>query len=538
MVRAIKARIALRRRPPCLPRWRSPSSSSRRFRPARGSRSARCTRARPGFRAAEGRWLYESVLGALFRAAEGKPVEIRARERLRKIYSSLDEFYQGDVASMLRAAQVDIEVICDAFPTASAVTLSCAAVSLETTVSVGHGAAQFPLERRVVPLPLALAAIAGQLTKEAPRAGSVQQVLLTESSSGASSDLSAYVGDRLGGRVSRKMRERARAERERERVKEVLGTASAPGAPAPAYRLTGTIWRTGDQDLWLEARLRIGRTAVAGAGASIARSSLPSDFLLPGGPGPPDRRYEAIAEVVVSVRLDRASALRAARNLARARVIAQALALPAPGVRELTTEADGVNALGGLLGDGLTLEERFREVPPRGDAGRGEARMAVRLTARVVPVGALIRPAVTARLDRTVYKAGDPIEIEIRGETAAHLGVFAWGADDRVVRLYPRGSGAGLSIRGGESIVLPRPEDRTVFRSGPIPTPGNREDHEAFVVVAAPRPIDFAALAPRMGGSVSDTIRKAVDGSRFLAALAEQDPARMAVLFLPFQVHE
>ncbi len=495
-----------------------------------------------GLPKADGRLLYELVFGALFRAAEDQPLEgqrtrLVSRERLPKVYSSLEEFYQSDIASMLQAAQVDIEIICHASPAADGVTLSCSAVDLKTTDSVGLGSAHFPLERRTAPLSHALAALAGQLTEEAPHAGTVEQVLLTESCMGTSGDLSAYVGQRLEGEVSRKMRERARTESDRRRVDAVLGTASTPGSPAPTYRLTGSIWDTGGESLWLEARLRIGRIVVTGAGASIARSSLPPGLLRCGGPGPPDRTYEAEAEAVVSARLDRASALHAARNLARARIIAQALALPAPGVRDVATEADAFNALGSL-GEGLTLEERFREVPPRGDAGRGEERVAVRLTARVVPVGALVRPAVTARLDRTVYQAGDPIEIEIRSETSAHLGVFAWGADDGVVRLYPRGPGEGLSIHAGESIVLPRPEDRTVFRSGPLPAPGNREDHAAFVVVATPQPIDFAALAGRAGRNVSDSIRKAVDGARFLDALAAQDPSRMSVLLLPFLVHE
>ena len=497
-----------------------------------------------GLPEADGHRLYESVFGALFRAAEARPAggertRLVTRERLHRVYSSLEEFGQGDIASMLRAAKADVEVICDAFPTAGGVTLSCAAVDLETTVGVGHGVAHFPFERRTAPFPVALAAIAGQLAKEAPHAGTVEHVLLTESAIGASSDLSAYVGERLEGEVSREMRERARAESDRRRADAVLGTASAPGAPAPAYRLTGTIWSTGGESLWLEARLRIGRTAVAGAGASIARSSLPSDLLSPGGAGPSGRTYEAVAEAVVSARLDRASALHAARNLTRARIIAQALALPAPAVRDVAAEADGVNALGSLLGDGLTVEEHFREEePPRGGAGRGEERVAVRLAARVVPVGTLVRPAVTASLDQAVYRAGDPIEIEVRGETAAHVGVFGWTADDRVVRLYPRGPGAGLFLRAGESVVLPRPEDRTVFRSGPLPAPGNREDHAAFVVVAAPGPSDFAALAPRAGRNVRESSRRAVDGSRFLTALAGQDPARMAVVFLPFQVYE
>ena len=74
--------------------------------------------------------------------------------------------------------------------------------------------------------------------------------------------------------------------------------------------------------------------------------------------------------------------------------------------------------------------------------------------------------------------------------------------------------------------------------SVPLPTPGNREDHEAFVVVASTGRVDFAGLAPEVGATLSDTMKRAVDGAGFLAALAEQDPARMALVWLPYQVHE
>ena len=89
----------------------------------------------------------------------------------------------------------------------------------------------------------------------------------------------------------------------------------------------------------------------------------------------------------------------------------------------------------------------------------------------------------------------------------------------------------------GETLVLPRRGEGRIL-SAPLPVPGNREDHEAFVVVASPSPINFAAMARAAGASLSDTMNQSVEGSHFLAALAGQDPSRMAVIWLPYQVHD
>ena len=216
-------------------------------------------------------------------------------------------------------------------------------------------------------------------------------------------------------------------------------------------------------------------------------------------------------------------------------MVAQALDLPSPRVTDVRTEADAVAAFEGFLDAGLPVDERFREVRTVGGARDTEERVAVHLVARVAPVGALLRPAVSARLGHTVYQAMEPISIEIRSEEAVHLGVFAWGADNRVVRLYPRGR-VRLSARAGETLILPRPGEGRIL-SAPMPGSNNREDHEAFVVVAASRLLDFAALAPEAGASLSETLDRADDASSFFAALAAQDPARMAVIWLPYQVH-
>ena len=490
-----------------------------------------------------GKRLYELVLKAVRRSAPQRQVTVLTRERLRKVYVTLDNFGLGDTESMLRAAQTDIEVICEPFPFAAGVTLSCGAVDLNSTVNVAHAEARFAIERPVWRLDLAVTDIAGRLADGAPEAGAIDRARLTDASVGhGSTDLGAHVAGLLEAEVLRLMADRARREGNDARAKAVLATAPEEGE-TPRYRLTGTLRPLDRERMRLEVRLAHEDRTLLAAGADIAVSSLPPRLVEgqagAGGTTPvAGRMYEAVAEAVVSGRLDRDSARRAARNLARARVVSQALGLPPPPVTEVRTEADAVVALGGLLDAGLPVDERFREAHPEGGSGQ-EERVAVRLAARVVPVGSLIRPAVSARLDRAVYKAMDPIGIEIRSDEKAYLGVFAWGADNRVVRLYPQADSL-LVIGAGETVFLPRRSDGIKFMSAPLPERGNREDHEAFVIVATPNPLDYAPLAAQLVTSegLAGTMKRAVDGSGFLAALAGQDPARMAVIWLPYSVHE
>ena len=177
-----------------------------------------------------------------------------------------------------------------------------------------------------------------------------------------------------------------------------------------------------------------------------------------------------------------------------------ALYLTPPRGSDQRTEADAVATFEGFLDAGLQVDEHFREVRTAGGARDTKERNAVHLVARVVPVGVLVRPAVSARLTHNVFQAMEPISIEVRSEETVYRGVFAWGADNRVVRLHHRGH-LRLSARAGETIVLPCPGEQKML-SAPISGSGNRDDHEAFVVVAASRPVDFAALAPE-AGSVS-----------------------------------
>ena len=489
------------------------------------------------------RQLYDKILGALVERAPESGVTVLARERLGAVYESLAEFDQGTIEGLLKAARADVEIICDASPVAGGVTLSCAAIDLLDAVNVAHAVARFTLESPAALLDIAVARVAARLVERARKAGPVDRVMLLENATGVRSDLGLFLAGRLKAELDRRMAERMQWEENEAHAAAVLQTAPEGNAQPFRYRVNGTIWRLDGERIRLEARLLHEGRSHAAAGADIVLVSLPPELaegsVRPSGPADgTGRTWEAVAEAVVSARLDRRAARRAARNLARARVVAQALGLPPPRVTEVRTEADAIAPFEDFLDAGLPVDERFLPVASEGAAGGAEERLAVRLLARVVPVGvAPGRPVLHARLGRTVFRAMEPISLEIRSEEAVHLGVFAWGADNRVVRLYPRGA-SRLSARAGELLVLPRSGEERIL-SVPMPEPGNREDHEAIVVVAssASTPLDFTALAPEVGVSLDETLKRAVDGSRFFAHLAARNPARMTLRWLPYQVH-
>ena len=302
---------------------------------------------------------------------------------------------------------------------------------------------------------------------------------------GVETALTRHIGERLEDKITTLMAERSASRAAEAAANAVLssGTASG-GSDVPSYRLRGELRRLDDNRFRVDARALLGERKLIADGADVATASVPDDLAASlgrdDGPPEPTTRYEAVAEAVVSDRLDPASARRAARNLARARVIAQALGLEAPAVDEVRTEADAVSALGEYLSQGLPVDEQFHDYESGVDNG---SRIGARLTARVAPVGTVSRPAVTAKLRKTVFKAMEPITIELRSEARVFLGVFAWGADNKVVRLYPNATRRQLTMEAGDMLVLPS-EGEGRIRSEPLKTEGNLEDHEALIVVA------------------------------------------------------
>ena len=267
-----------------------------------------------------------------------------------------------------------------------------------------------------------------------------------------------------------------------------------------------------------------------GTQVASARVELDEGLFPPGVVRDPGaERFRAKARAVVSGGLDRAGATRAMRNLARARVVARALGLPPPSIDVVRTEADGVRALTGTLGHGIPVDERFSGPRPDGSGG-----LEAELEARVVRVGDEGRPRVEASLGRSEFRVGEHIGITLSAEEAVHAAGFAWGADDRVVRLYPNPKAPDLALEAGSRVTLPRAGEGHI-RSAPMP--GNAEDHEAFIVLAGGGRPAFDGLAGLAGQTVEETMQAGnVSGAAFFDALARLDTSRLALIVLPYRV--
>lgn len=484
-----------------------------------------------GLEPAVGDPLYERLLLALTNAAEDG-VTLLARERLRAIYNSLEEFYQGDIESLLRNAQADIEIICKPTSNATGIILSCSAVRLVNAVTLATAAAHFPISRRAAHFDVAIDAIASRLAQGAPP-GTIALVPLLDT--GVETALTRRIGERLEDKIATAMAKRLGSRAAEVAANAALRDGQASDSDVPHYRLRGELRRLDDKRFRVDARLLLGERKLIADGADVAIASVPAELASSlsrsDGTPEPTKRYEAVAEAVVSERLDAASARRAARNLARARVIAQALGLDAPAVDEVRTEADAVAALGEYLGKGLPVEEEFHDLTVD-----DSSRIGIRLGAKVVPVGLVSRPAVTAKLQKTVFKAMEPISIELRSEAKVYLGVFAWGADNRVVRLYPTDAQRQLMIEAGQVLVLPSQGEGRI-RSEPLRVQGNLEDHEALIVVASTDSVDYNKLTSAAGATLTETMEQALDGGSFLAKLALTAPGSTSVALLSYQVH-
>ena len=246
---------------------------------------------------------------------------------------------------------------------------------------------------------MAIDAIASGLAQGVPP-GTVTLVPFLDT--GVETTLTRRIGERLEDKVATAMAKRLGSRAAEAAANAGLRDGQASGSDVPSYRLRGELRRLDDQRFRVDARLLLGERKLIADGADVAIASVPAELAasLSRGNGSPEptKRYNARAEAVVSDRLDVASARRAASNLARARVIAQALALDAPPVDEVRTQADAVAALREYLDKGLPVDERFHDLP----IGEG-SRIGVRLVAKVAPVGTISQPSVTAKLPKTVF---------------------------------------------------------------------------------------------------------------------------------------
>ncbi len=144
-----------------------------------------------------------------------------------------------------------------------------------------------------------------------------------------------------------------------------------------------------------------------------------------------------------------------------------------------------------------------------------------------------MRPGIRASLEKKELRAREPIRIKLSSEEAVHAAVFGWGADNRIIRLYPNRAVSDPTLEAGGSVILPRAGEGHIWSA---PMPGNAEDHEAFIVLAAGERLAFEGLTRRAGDSVEKTILAGVPATSFFAALAKLDTSRLALTVLPYRV--
>ena len=487
--------------------------------------------------------LYDRILAALYRASEGRH-RVFGRNQGDAIWEAWQrEHEDSDYQVLWESRRVGVVVRCQDRSHGPGVRLSCTAIPVGAVELEGDvpASADFPVSRPAFKLDHALNRLGRRLAEalfqrlggEWP--GRVADAHVIHRDTGQRSELGGMLEEHLGMDLNRRIdTRRHRLEREA-RGRAVLQSEDEVSPEESGYRLCGGIQPWDDSTLRLHVRLTVGgceptaaseeSEILSGVSEDIEWVWLPPDMRKGSGA----RRFRAEARAALSDGLDEEGAKRAMRNLARARVVAQALGVAAPSVDVIRSEADGVRALTGTLDHGIPVDESVSGPWPDGFNG-----FRLELAARVVKVGAAVRPRFRASLEKSELREYEPIRIELSVTESVHAAVFAWGADDKVVRLYPNPNVPDLKLDAGSRVVLPRAADGYIIQSAPMP--GNHEDHEAFIVLAAGERLAFERLTDRAGDSPEETIRTGVSAAAFFAALAKLDTSRLALSVLPYRV--
>lgn len=166
---------------------------------------------------------------------------------------------------------------------------------------------------------------------------------------------------------------------------------------------------------------------------------------------------------------------------------------------------------------------------------KGQDEVTATLEARVRRVE---RPeAIEAGLSAVDIVAMEPFDVTLTSKASQDLsvGIFAWGADSSVVRVFPLGvAPEPIALAPGATRRLSEKVDQLVS----APLPGERESREAVIVVGCPtsKPAKFTELAPPAGANVGQSISAAIGEEAFFDKLSEFCPGELTVRVLPYTV--
>lgn len=469
--------------------------------------------------------LYDRILVAMSGVSKGRH-QFVGRDRNDELWSiAQTERMRSDFEAFWQERRVQVTVQCeDRGLRDQGIELSCVAFP------VGEGSrlsgdvivrALFLVPRPYFPYDYTMAALGHDLAGKAPAPKEVTGVFVLDQS-GERTAFTEDIGERTRAVVGERFAARRRDLQAQVNAETALGTGGGETAALHGgYELRGRIAWMDERFVRVSLSLWDGLRKVATESTLVERDWLPSTLVGP-------LRYSASARAVVSRRLGKESAMRAVKNLARARVVAEAIGMEPPKIDEIRSEAHGVEALHQTLDQAIPVDEQFSDPVEDGDGG-----WEVTLNARVVAVGTTVDPKLEAKLVKDELRAMEELRIGLSAQEAVHVAVFAWGADNRVVRIYPNTRTQDLRVPAGGQLRLPRQGETPILVA---PLPGNAADHEAIIVVAAGEPMDFDRLAPSAGESVKETREASVPGGRFFDRLADLDLSRAALTVLPYRV--
>jgi hypothetical protein len=473
--------------------------------------------------------LYHEFLNSL-RNNANYDFDIIQRHQLNKIYGTLDEFHGTNIDVLLEMAQADYEIVCEMAPVQVGIEFSCTATNLSDLVTAYAKArlSDSILRRQPQLLSNAIVDISNHLFLFIKGATGLNRMGFIDQNSGRLDDLGAFIEGQLIENLSARIEEQSRTERRRFKFLEgIKGDRNKFVKNSRVYQLAGKYWNFDERELALDVALRLDGNLVTTKQVVVKWNSIPKKF---------HRRetrshqfFESIGTAIVSRGFNRVAALRGARNLARARVIRLALGLEAPIISMVRNGSDAVD----LLKDfsfGITFDERFEVRQSTGP----QDQVGVSLKAKVAAVSRGGAPRLSASLNKELFRSHEPMRISISSATLSQIGLFAWFANNRVVRIYPNNSVPDVTIAKNGQLNLPY--QNTEIRS--VPLPGNVSDFESLIVIANSEPENFESLAPLPGATVDKSIKRSVLAHDFLLELSNLNLSKTRVIFLPYQVRD
>ncbi len=476
-------------------------------------------------------FLYKQIVSAMHEARRHRRHEVVSKDLDRAAWSVWQaERENPDYGELWNRRRVGVTVHCNVMGVEEqGVSLLCRAIPVgkgsKLKGEVAGKTALLTGKEPLLPYRYRLTKVARSLADGA-EPGEITKVFLVDNSAGHQTRLTAHMGTVIRPVVEERFQELVRQRQTEEGLQVAIGgDGPATTSTVRHYELRGSLeWLK--QDLpELSVQLLDDGEEVETARITLRRKWLPGNMI---EEGTGRRRYSATGQAFRSDRLSKADAEWAARNAARARIVAEATGRTASDLPEMRTAKHGIEALRGALRFGVTTEERLQGIwQPSPGA------VAVRLDARVVKVGATLKPDFEARLTRDRVRAREAMHIHLSAEETLHVGVFAWGADHKVFLVFPRGNTELVVPKHGK-VVLPRREDNVVIASQPMR--GRASDDEAIIVIAAAEKLPLRELAPLLGGATGGGTPELVSGAEFLRRLGQVDLSRAGISVLPYTV--